>query len=52
MSGANKAEVLRGPFDQGGRPDTRSGQAMFAWNVRGGLLATSAALGHDRAVAA
>ncbi len=36
MSGANKAEVLRGAFDQGGRPDARSGQGGFAWKRAGG----------------
>ncbi|MEM7541083.1 MAG: LLM class flavin-dependent oxidoreductase [Pseudomonadota bacterium] len=36
-----KVEVLRGPFDPGGQPDTRTGQPMelgfFAWNIKGGM---------------
>ena len=51
MSGTIKAEVLRGPFDRDGQPDTRTGQSMLAWDVRGGLPATRAVLGYDRAAA-
>ena len=42
------AEILRGPFDPGGQPDTRSGQPMelgfFAWNIKGGMTASKAVL--------
>lgn len=45
---AMKAEVLRGPFDPGGQPDSRSGQpielSLFAWNVRSGLTASKAVM--------
>lgn len=30
MSGGAKSEVLRGPVNPGGQPDTRTGQAAFA----------------------
>lgn len=43
-----RADVLEGPFDPNGQPDTRTGQpmelALFAWNVQGGLSATKAVL--------
>jgi dimethylsulfone monooxygenase len=43
-----KAEVLRGPFDPGGQPDTHMGQPMqvslFGWNVAGGLSPNKAVL--------
>lgn len=42
------AEILRGPFDPGGQPDTRSGQPLelgfFAWNIKGGMTASKAVL--------
>jgi FMNH2-dependent dimethyl sulfone monooxygenase len=43
-----KAEVLRGPFDPGGQPDSRTGQplevSIFGWNVRSGLCGSKAVL--------
>ena len=43
-----KAEVLRGPFDPGGQPETRSGNPLemgfFAWNIQGGMTASKAVL--------
>jgi FMNH2-dependent dimethyl sulfone monooxygenase len=43
-----KADVLRGPFDPGGQPETRSGNAMelgfFAWNLACGMTASTAVL--------
>jgi FMNH2-dependent dimethyl sulfone monooxygenase len=42
------AEVLRGPYEPGGQPDTRSGQplelGLFAWNIQGGATASKAVL--------
>ncbi len=39
-----QAEILKGPFDPGGQPDTRIGQPMelgfFAWNIKGGMTAS------------
>src|SRR5437588_23449 len=38
---AREADVRRGPFDPGGQPETRSGNAMelgfFAWNLASGM---------------
>ena len=43
-----RAEILRGPFDPGGQPDTRTGQPMelgfFAWNIKGGMTASKGVL--------
>ncbi len=43
-----KADVLRGPFDPGGQPETRSGQPIelgfFAWNLACGMTASKAVL--------
>lgn len=43
-----RVDITRGPFDPGGQPDTRVGQPLelgfFAWNLRGGMAATKAAL--------
>ena len=43
-----RAEVTRGPFDPGGQPETRSGNAMelgfFAWNLASGMTASKAVL--------
>ncbi len=43
-----RAEILRGPFDPGGQPDTRTGDAMelgfFAWNIQGGMTASKGVL--------
>jgi dimethylsulfone monooxygenase len=43
---AATAEVLRGPFDPGGQPPTRTKQplevSLFAWNVAGGMSANLA----------
>ena len=43
-----KAEVLRGPFDPGGQPDSRTGQplelSLFGWNVRAGMSGSKAVL--------
>ena len=48
MSGFKKAEVLRGPFDPGGQPETRTGDGMelgfFAWNIKGGMTASKGVL--------
>ena len=45
---AIKADTLRGPFDPGGQPDTRSGQPLelgfFAWNLACGMTASRAVL--------
>ena len=45
---AKKVEILRGPFDPGGQPETRSGNAMelgfFAWNLACGMTASKAVL--------
>jgi FMNH2-dependent dimethyl sulfone monooxygenase len=45
---ARNADVLRGPFDPGGQPETRSGNALelgfFAWNLSGGMTASKAVL--------
>jgi FMNH2-dependent dimethyl sulfone monooxygenase len=42
------AEVLRGPYEPGGQPETRSGQplelGLFAWNIQGGATASKAVL--------
>ena len=46
-----KAEVLRGPFDPGGQPESATGQpvelSFFAWNVRSGLSASKAVLSDE-----
>ena len=46
-----KAEVLRGPFDPGGQPESATGQPLelsfFAWNVRSGLSASKAVLSDE-----
>lgn len=43
-----RAEILQGPFDPGGQPDTRTGQPMelgfFAWNIKGGMTASKGVL--------
>ena len=43
-----KAEILRGPFDPGGQPDTSTRQPLelgfFAWNIKGGLTMSKAVL--------
>jgi FMNH2-dependent dimethyl sulfone monooxygenase len=43
-----QAEILKGPFDPGGQPDTHIGQPMelgfFAWNIKGGMTASKAVL--------
>jgi FMNH2-dependent dimethyl sulfone monooxygenase len=43
-----KAEILRGPFDPGGQPETRSGNKLelgfFAWNIKGGMTASKGVL--------
>jgi FMNH2-dependent dimethyl sulfone monooxygenase len=43
-----KADVIRGPFDPGGQPETRSGNPLelgfFAWNLSGGMTASKAVL--------
>ena len=43
-----QADVTRGPFDPGGQPETRSGNAMelgfFAWNLACGMTASKAVL--------
>jgi FMNH2-dependent dimethyl sulfone monooxygenase len=43
-----KVELLKGPFDPGGQPDTRTGQplelGLFAWNIKGGMTASKAVL--------
>jgi FMNH2-dependent dimethyl sulfone monooxygenase len=49
MPGAFKTvDVLTGPFDPGGQPDTRIGQPLelgfFAWNIKGGMTASKAVL--------
>ena len=40
---ANQVEILRGPFDPGGQPETRGGNPLelgfFAWNLAGGMTA-------------
>jgi dimethylsulfone monooxygenase len=45
---AAKADRTRGPFDPGGQPETRSGNAMelgfFAWNLACGMTASKAVL--------
>jgi FMNH2-dependent dimethyl sulfone monooxygenase len=45
---AIKADVLRGPFDPGGQPETRSGNPLelgfFAWNLACGMTASKAVL--------
>jgi dimethylsulfone monooxygenase len=45
---AREANVRRGPFDPGGQPETRSGNAMelgfFAWNLASGMTASKAVL--------
>jgi FMNH2-dependent dimethyl sulfone monooxygenase len=47
-----KVDVLRGPFDPGGQPETRSGNPLelgfFAWNLACGMTASKAVLS-DRA---
>ena len=48
-SGAfKKVDVIKGPFDPGGQPDTRTGQPVelgfFAWNIKGGMTASKAVL--------
>jgi FMNH2-dependent dimethyl sulfone monooxygenase len=48
MTGYKKAEILRGPFDPGGQPETRTGDKLelgfFAWNIKGGMTASKATL--------
>ena len=48
MSSFKKAEITRGPFDPGGQPETRTGDAMelgfFAWNIKGGMTASNGVL--------
>ena len=43
-----RAEILCGPFDPGGQPETRTGDAMelgfFAWNIKGGMTASKGVL--------
>src|SRR5262245_29409791 len=43
-----KVDVLRGPFDPGGQPETRSGNPLelgfFAWNLSCGMTASKAVL--------
>ncbi len=45
---AQKVEQIRGPFDPGGQPETRSGNNMelgfFAWNLACGMTASKAVL--------
>lgn len=47
-SASRPVEETRGPFDPGGQPETRSGNALelglFAWNVKGGMTASKAVL--------
>lgn len=50
MSGGRfkKVDILNGPFDPGGQPETRTGQPLelgfFAWNIKGGMTASKAVL--------
>jgi FMNH2-dependent dimethyl sulfone monooxygenase len=43
-----KVDVMRGPFDPGGQPETRTGNKLelgfFAWNIKGGMTASKATL--------
>ena len=43
-----KVDVINGPFDPGGQPDTHIGQPLelgfFAWNIKGGMTASKAVL--------
>lgn len=43
-----RAEILTGPFDPGGQPETHTGQPMelgfFAWNIKGGMTASKGVL--------
>ena len=43
-----KVDVINGPFDPGGQPETRIGQPLelgfFAWNIKGGMTASKAVL--------
>lgn len=43
-----KVDVLTGPFDPGGQPETHVGQPLelgfFAWNIKGGMTASKAVL--------
>jgi FMNH2-dependent dimethyl sulfone monooxygenase len=43
-----KVDVIKGPFDPGGQPETRTGQPLelgfFAWNIKGGMTASKAVL--------
>lgn len=52
MAGFRKAEILRGPFDPGGQPETRTGDAMelgfFAWNIKGGMTASKGVLSNPK----
>ena len=47
-----KVDIMRGPFDPGGQPETRTGNKLelgfFAWNIKGGMTASKATLS-DRA---
>ena len=47
-SGFKKVDVMRGPFDPGGQPETRTGDKLelgfFSWNIRGGMTASKATL--------
>ncbi len=48
MEQFKRAEILTGPFDPGGQPETRTGQPMelgfFAWNIKGGMTASKGVL--------
>ena len=43
-----QVDQLRGPFDPGGQPETRTGHKLelgfFAWNIKGGMTASKAVL--------
>ena len=43
-----KVDTITGPFDPGGQPETRVGQALelgfFAWNIKGGMTASKAVM--------
>lgn len=43
-----KVDVLRGPFDPGGQPETHTGNKLelgfFGWNIKGGMTASKAVL--------
>ena len=48
VSPFKKVEVINGPFDPGGQPETHIGQPLelgfFAWNIKGGMTASKAVL--------